>query len=243
MDWKTCLLLAGSVAACSSDPREIVREAEAVRGECTEERLARSDEECVRMMERAAEAMQRTMGTSIGAVRAFDRALERMPPVQWDTAGLGRALTVDPDTLPGSRRRARNAWPAEDERVFRAREYGQPSWDEPRPGAVSEPWHPRGYGDPYEHGDPRGYGNENEYDREYEYEEDRRGGNLDRGEWTDRERSDYDEFDEREIDPRGLPRHADSDYELTPFQRHQRMQNRRAAEPAPRPATGPGSPP
>lgn len=238
MGWKTCLLLAGSVAACSPDPREIVREAEAVRGECTEERLARSDEECVRMMERAAETMQRTMGTSVGAVRALDRALERMPPAQWDTAGLGHALTVDPDALPGSRHRMRNAWPTEKERAPSPRGYEEPyPRDSDRRTAFPEPWEAE-----YEY--DRGYEGRSEGERsedEYRYETGRFDMDFDRADWEDEERDDFERSDPRSADPdpdadrRDLPRHAGPEYELTPYQRHrQRREGGRSPQPPPR---------
>lgn len=90
-----CLLLAVLAGGCEAEAVELAREIEAARGDCTPELLRASDEECVRMMERYAGMTADLMDTYIGGMRALDIALERMPPVAFDTAGLGYAISPE----------------------------------------------------------------------------------------------------------------------------------------------------
>jgi hypothetical protein len=91
------LLLLG--AACESGVAETARRLDEARAGCTEEKLRAGDEECVRMMERYMEMGSEAVETYLGALRTFDRALQRQPGLAWDTAGLGRAIT--PYDVPG----------------------------------------------------------------------------------------------------------------------------------------------
>lgn len=100
--WLLPLLL----AACDQDAAEIVGDINAAREGCTQEALKAGDEECVRMFESYAEMGTEAIETYIGAIQALDQALERMPPAQFDTAGLGHAVTPsvlsrEPDSSPG----------------------------------------------------------------------------------------------------------------------------------------------
>src|SRR5690606_29323290 len=83
------LLLSG----CEAEAVELVQEIRSARGECTPELLKRSDEACVEMMERYAGMGTELIHTYIGGVKALDRALDRMPPPEFDTTGLGYAIS------------------------------------------------------------------------------------------------------------------------------------------------------
>lgn len=89
------------LAAGCDDPAELAQEINAAREGCTEEKLRAGDEECVRMMQRYAEMGTEAMQTYIGAVKSLDQALQRMPPAQFDTAGLGHAISSAIATAPG----------------------------------------------------------------------------------------------------------------------------------------------
>lgn len=54
------------------------------------------------MMERYADLGVDAMETYIGAVKSLDQALRRMPAVQLDTAGLGRAISIPLDSTRGA---------------------------------------------------------------------------------------------------------------------------------------------
>lgn len=94
--WPTLLLLA-ALGACEDGAGavEVVRELGAARGGCTLEGLRASNEECVQAMERYAGMTADLIDTYIGGVRTLDMALERMPPMHFDTAGLGYALSPE----------------------------------------------------------------------------------------------------------------------------------------------------
>lgn len=79
--------------ACDSAPAEILDELNAAREGCTEEMLKAGDEECIRMFETYAEMGVDAMETYIGAMRAFDEAIQRRGGFEFDTAGLGRVFT------------------------------------------------------------------------------------------------------------------------------------------------------
>ena len=87
------LLLAGC-----DDPAETVQEVVDARGNCSEDSLRVSSETCVRMFERYAEMVTEGIHTYIGGMKAMDRAIQRLPPANFDTAGLGRAITLPRDS-------------------------------------------------------------------------------------------------------------------------------------------------
>jgi hypothetical protein len=87
------LVVAGMLVACDRGAGELVRELDAARAGCSEEKLRSGDEECVRMFERYAEMGADALETYIGAMRALDQALRRSDATRFDTTGLGRALT------------------------------------------------------------------------------------------------------------------------------------------------------
>lgn len=85
------LLLAG----CDRDPAELAQEINAAREGCTEADLRAGSEACVQMMERYAEMGTEAIGSYIGAVKALDQALKRMPAAQFDTSGVGHAISPE----------------------------------------------------------------------------------------------------------------------------------------------------
>jgi hypothetical protein len=91
------LLLAG----CESDAAQLAREVTEARGDCTQEKLKAGDEACVTMMEKYANMGTSAIQTYIGAVKSLDRALDRMPPASFDTAGFGHPFSnsTDPGLL------------------------------------------------------------------------------------------------------------------------------------------------
>ena len=93
------LLLAAGLpfllSGCEAEAVELAQEITAARGDCTAEALRRSDEECVQMMGRYAEMGTDLVHTYIGGLKALDIALDRMPPVAFDTAGLGYAISPE----------------------------------------------------------------------------------------------------------------------------------------------------
>ena len=99
------LTLALLLLAACDDPAETAREVVDARGNCSEDSLRVSSETCVRMFERYAEMVTGGIHTYIGGMKAMDRAIQRLPPANFDTAGLGRAITLPrdglaPDSLP-----------------------------------------------------------------------------------------------------------------------------------------------
>lgn len=82
-----------ALAGCEGESADLIREIDAAREGCTQEKLRAGDEECVRMFETYAGMGTEAIHTYIGAVKALDEALQRMPPPQFDTAGLGHAVT------------------------------------------------------------------------------------------------------------------------------------------------------
>lgn len=168
------LLLA---AGCDREPAELIQEVNAAREGCTEEKLKAGAEECVRMMERYAEMGTEVIEGYIGAVKSLDQALRRMPPAQFDTAGVGHAIT--PDAAPAwedTSAAARGLFPTGpafsrpgDGRAT-GREWGSPAypvdpWPGAAPGYGADPRDPDGagrYGPDPRYGDPRysdpGYG-------------------------------------------------------------------------------------
>ena len=90
----TALALLVLLTGCDRDPEQVWREIEAARGDCTEEALKAGAEECVQMFERLADMGSDAMQTYIGGMRALDQALQRRGGMMFDTAGLGRAMTV-----------------------------------------------------------------------------------------------------------------------------------------------------
>ncbi|HET8655342.1 MAG TPA: hypothetical protein VFL93_07485 [Longimicrobiaceae bacterium] len=93
------LLLGG----CDSDVGRLMQQIEAARQGCTEARLQAGDSACVRMMGEYARMGTEAMRTSIGAVKSLDQALKQMPPPNFDTTGLGHALSAPPQSyLPGA---------------------------------------------------------------------------------------------------------------------------------------------
>lgn len=178
-------------AACSDvDPAQLAQDVNEARAGCTEEKLQAADEECVAMMERYAEMGTEAMRGYIGAVKSLDRALQRMGPVQLDTAGLGHALSAGVEAAaagslaPGTaadrfRTRAAPApaadggWGAEGSAPYpvppRAQGYGGGAYDEyPERDAYgayprgrdAEDWDPRREREAYR---GRGYGGDARY--------------------------------------------------------------------------------
>lgn len=90
------------VAACDQSTAEIVQEIDAAREGCTEEMLEASAEECVQMFEKYVDMGSDAIGTYIGAMKALDEALQRRPGLQFDTTGLGNAITPGFGTAPDS---------------------------------------------------------------------------------------------------------------------------------------------
>lgn len=84
------------------DPAELVKEVNDARAGCTEEQLRASSEECVQMFDRYAEMATEAMHTYIGGIKAMNEALARRPPAQFDTTGLGHALTPPPGVWSGA---------------------------------------------------------------------------------------------------------------------------------------------
>jgi hypothetical protein len=102
-------LLPALLSGCEVEAVELVRDIEAARGECTREGLRESDEECVRMMERYTSMGTDLVHTYLGGLKALDMALDRMPPPDFDTAGVGYAISPelrqgDPAGIGGSPR-------------------------------------------------------------------------------------------------------------------------------------------
>lgn len=190
--WLAPLLLVG----CDQGAAEIVGDINAAREGCTQEALKAGDEECVQMFEEYAGMGTEAIETYIGAVQALDEALRRMPPAQFDTAGLGHAVT--PSLSP------------------------EPTSPSPHPSGYSPSLGSAGYGDPYDQeraAAPRGWGGgPGGYSP--------RGGYPEAGGWSDprlrdpyaddRYRQDgyYDEYyDDRFEDPRyGGGRYPDGRY-------------------------------
>lgn len=98
------MLLAGGLSACDRENAAgFIRELDAAREGCTEEMLAAGAEECVRMFERYIDLGAEGLERYIGAVRAFDEAIQRRSGISFDTAGLGQAITAPP---PGRQERS-----------------------------------------------------------------------------------------------------------------------------------------
>jgi hypothetical protein len=89
----TLLVLAGC-----DDPAETAQQVIDARGDCSEDSLRVSSETCVRMFERYAEMVTEGIHTYIGGMKAMDRAIQRLPPANFDTVGLGRAITLPRDS-------------------------------------------------------------------------------------------------------------------------------------------------
>lgn len=90
-----CVALACTVVGCETDTAQLVKDIEAAREGCTDEMLEAGAEECVQMFERYIEMGSGAIETYIGAMRAFDQAVDRGPTVRFDTAGLGHAISPD----------------------------------------------------------------------------------------------------------------------------------------------------
>lgn len=139
------LLLLG---ACDSDAANLAKEITDARGDCTQEKLKASDEACVEMMEKYSAIGTSAIETYIGAVKSMDEALQRMPPANFDTTGLGHALTpagVSPGAV------------ADSLRSFGG--YGAPPMGarDPRGGSGYDSGYDSGYGSGYDppYSDPR----------------------------------------------------------------------------------------
>ncbi|MBW3628104.1 MAG: hypothetical protein KY464_02290 [Gemmatimonadetes bacterium] len=158
------------VLASCDDPAEMAKEVADAQGDCSQDSLRVSSETCVRMFERYAGMATEAIHTYIGGMKAMDQALKRLPPPNFDTAGLGRAFTpgaAPPDSLnpsPSSSESARRRRYAQEENggyLGSAPNDQASRWDEP-------------YG-PY---DPDGYEADDYSSQGYEvegYEEDPRG--------------------------------------------------------------------
>jgi hypothetical protein len=174
---RTALLGLLLLPACDRSSAELVEEINAAREGCTEEQLKAASEECVQMMERYAEMGTEAIEGYIGAVRSLDQALRRMPAAQFDTAGVGHAISpgLAPQAWGDSSRQPQGVYPSDPSfSRQRAVPYSDPRYDEPAyprddryggadaygPRYGNEPY---GYGpgydprDPYAR-DPRGYG-------------------------------------------------------------------------------------
>ena len=134
------------------DPAETAREVMDARGSCSEDSLRVSSETCVRMFGRYAEMITEGMHTYIGGMKAMDRAIQRLPPADFDTAGLGHAITrpsggLSPDPAP----------PRFPPTARGEREYAEPPpYDAPYGGpadAWGEPYDPYGPPEEYTPGD------------------------------------------------------------------------------------------
>lgn len=91
---RLALCLAAALAAgCDSDTARLVDEIDDARQGCTQDSLRAGSEECIQMFQRYAEMGTEAMQSYIGAVQAMGEALDRMPPAQFDTAGLGHAIS------------------------------------------------------------------------------------------------------------------------------------------------------
>lgn len=147
------LLLPG----CDRSSAELVEEINAAREGCTEEELKAASEECVQMMESYAEMGTEAIEGYIGAVRSLDQALRRMPAAQFDTAGVGHAISPElaPQAWGDSPQPSQGLYPSGPS-ISRQRAA-------PSPGSrLDDPGYPEGqrFGDdPYGYGpgyDPRG---------------------------------------------------------------------------------------
>lgn len=94
----TALLLLGGC----DHPGDFAKEVVDARGDCTQDSLRVSSETCVEMFERYGEMATGAIHTYIGGVKAMDQALKRLPPANFDTAGLGHPFSVPPQRLPDS---------------------------------------------------------------------------------------------------------------------------------------------
>lgn len=92
------MLITGS-ACDGTDPAQLVEEIDAAREGCTQEALKASDEACVQMFDKYAEMGEGAIESYIGGMKAMDEALRRRGGIQFDTAGLGHAIT---DSLLGA---------------------------------------------------------------------------------------------------------------------------------------------
>ena len=91
-------ILALFLLAGCDDPAAKAQQVIDARGDCSEDSLRVSSETCVRMFERYAEMVTEGIHTYIGGMKAMDRAIQRLPPANFDTAGLGRAITLPRDS-------------------------------------------------------------------------------------------------------------------------------------------------
>ena len=180
------------VAGCDRDPAELAREIDAAREGCTEQELRAASEACVQMMERYAEMGTEAIGGYIGAVRALDQALRRMPAARFDTAGVGHAISpgIRDGAPPAARRSGEPGWDPSPRRDDTSGSLRRPDGSYPRDrwypgdapyGDPAEYDHPNAgdlyndpYGDPY--GDPRGYDPRYEEEPRYGYPPEAPGG-------------------------------------------------------------------
>jgi hypothetical protein len=155
------LLSLAALPMCDGEATQLAREITEARGDCDAQGLKASDEACVQMMQRYAEMTTEAIRTYIGAVKALDVALGRMPPAEFDTAGIGHALSVGPATVWGDDPVAGapyRAYPPSGNGSYGGPS-SYPSWQDTGPGTY--PSDPRGYGAPDYRGpgyDPRQYG-------------------------------------------------------------------------------------
>lgn len=151
---------------CDRSSAELVEEINAAREGCTEEELKAASEECVQMMERYAEMGTEAIEGYIGAVRSLDQALRRLPAAQFDTAGVGHAISPElaPQAWEDSSRPAQGLYPSGPS-LSRQRAAPSPDSRYADPGYAGEQRYgddPSGYGpgydprEPYAR-DPRGY--------------------------------------------------------------------------------------
>ncbi|HET7276405.1 MAG TPA: hypothetical protein VFI91_14645 [Longimicrobiaceae bacterium] len=98
------IMSAVALAGCERDTAAMIEEINAAREGCGQEQLAAASEECIEMFERYGEMGTEAIGTYIGALKALDQAVDRLPDSALDTAGLGQMFTVDPRNYPDSRR-------------------------------------------------------------------------------------------------------------------------------------------
>lgn len=96
------LLLA---SACDQSTAEVIGEINAAREGCTSDSLQAGSEECVQMFETYAEMGSEAMQTYVGALKALDQAVGRMPS-GLDTTGLGEIFTLDPESYDDPERNA-----------------------------------------------------------------------------------------------------------------------------------------
>jgi hypothetical protein len=160
-------LLLLAAAACD-DPATMAKEVVGAKGNCTEDSLRVSSEACVQMFQTYAEMATKAIHGYIGGMKALDQALKRMPPANFDTAGLGHAFTPALDSAgaalatrpggtgaPGAPSFSRSA--AGTVRSYPTDAYGQDyeasQWSDGAPDDWGDPYSPY---DPYGRSDPYG---------------------------------------------------------------------------------------